>query len=65
MSLLQSTRLFSAIYNGDWVNRSLQYKKIMLLVMLNVQQELRVHVGGFIELSLQTLVLVKFCIKFW
>lgn len=55
----QGKQLPASLYSSDWVHCSNDYKQLLLIAMMNMQRELYVRVGGIVNFSLDTLVVVS------
>lgn len=58
-SYFQSKKLYTSLYNSDWLECSQDYKKLMVFAMANMQNELTVRVIGILKFSLGTFVTVR------
>ncbi|KAF2899187.1 hypothetical protein ILUMI_06990 [Ignelater luminosus] len=57
--ILQSMKIREACYMSEWVNCGPSVRKTLFIIMERTKRPLKLYAGGFISLSLDTLVSVS------
>nr|XP_022910154.1 odorant receptor 4-like [Onthophagus taurus] len=52
--ILKSSHLYRSVYNIDWPDTSITFKKNMLYFMCNVKKPIKIYAGNFFEVSLES-----------